>query len=73
LFQPGELSGIFATIQNDYFNNGTEKWVVIYNDAGGYVELLATNNSTTPEPSNFLLFGTGLLSVAYGVRRRWLH
>ena len=63
LFQPDELSGMFASIQNLYFNNGTEKWLVNYNNAGGYVELQA---APAPEPASFLLLGSGLLSS--GVR-----
>ncbi|HEX8799544.1 MAG TPA: PEP-CTERM sorting domain-containing protein [Terriglobales bacterium] len=38
--------------------------------AGSYVELLAQNDSTVLEPSSFLLLGTGLLGLAYGIRRR---
>jgi PEP-CTERM motif len=67
LFQPGELSGMFASIQNDYFN-GSEKWIVIYNNADGYVELQA---APAPEPASFLLLGSGLLSVAFGLRRKF--
>jgi len=69
LFSPGALSGTFASIQNDIFNGGTEKWVVVYNDAGGYVELVAA--SAAPEPGTFLLLGSGLLGLAYSGRRRW--
>jgi fibronectin-binding autotransporter adhesin len=73
LLNPGQLSGTYATILNDIFNGGTEKWIVNYNDAGGFVSLTAAMNvSTTPEPGTFLLLGSGLLSIAYGVRRRWL-
>ncbi len=73
LLNPGQLTGTYATILNDIFNGGTEKWVVNYNDAGGFVSLTAASNtSTTPEPGTFLLLGSGLLSMAYGVRRRWL-
>ncbi len=73
LLNPGQLSGTYATILNDIFNGGTEKWIVNYNDAGGFVSLTAAQNvSTTPEPGTFLLLGSGLLSIAYGVRRRWL-
>ena len=70
LFNPGALSGTFASIQNDIFNGGTEKWVVVYNDAGGYVELVAA--SVTPEPASLLLLGSGLLTIGFGVRRRLL-
>jgi hypothetical protein len=67
LFQPGELSGMFANIQNLYFNNGTEKWIVNYNNAGGYVELQA---APAPEPASMLLLGSGLLTAAFGFRRK---
>jgi hypothetical protein len=57
---------MFASIQNMYFNSGTEQWIVIYDNADGYVALEA---SPAPEPSSFMLLGTGLLSAAYGIRR----
>ncbi|HVP49988.1 MAG TPA: PEP-CTERM sorting domain-containing protein [Candidatus Bathyarchaeia archaeon] len=73
LFSPGGLSGVFATIQNQVFNGGTEIWMVNYNDAGGYVSLTAANNQTpTPEPATFFMLGSGLLGIAYTARRRWL-
>ncbi len=68
LFGPGSLNGMFASIQNLYFNNGTEKWIVNYNNAGGYVELQA---APAPEPASFLLLGSGLLSAALGLRRKF--
>jgi hypothetical protein len=66
-FNPGMLSGNFAAIQNRVFNNGTEYWVLDYNNANGDVSLQA---QLVPEPSSFLLLGTGLLSLGYGMRRR---
>jgi hypothetical protein len=72
LLNPGQLYGTYSTILNDIFNGGTEKWVVNYNNAGGYVQLTAaTNNTTVPEPGTFLLLGSGLLGLSYSVRRRW--
>ncbi len=56
-------------ILNDVFNGGTEKWVVVYNDAGGYVELEAQPN-TVPEPSSLLLLGSGLLASLGLLRNR---
>ncbi len=43
VFQPGGLTGQFANIENDVFNNGTEKWVLNY--SSGYVELEAVQNT----------------------------
>jgi len=68
-FSPGQLNGAFVIIQNILFNNGAEKWVVIYDNAAGHVELQAR---ATPELSSVLLLGAGgVLSVAFGVRLRW--
>lgn len=69
-FTSGDLNGTFASVLNSVFNNGTEKWTVIYNNSGGYVELLAQNNSAVPELSSFLMLGTGLLGLSYSLRRR---
>ena len=69
LFNPGSLSGTFASIQNDIFAGGTEKWVVIYNDSGGYVGLMAEKN-LTPEPSSLLLLGSGVLAGIGALRRK---
>ena len=71
LLNQGQLTGSYATILNDIFNGGTEMWVVNYNNAGGFVSLTAASNiGSTPEPSTFLLLGSGLLSLSYGIRRR---
>lgn len=72
LFSPGGLSGVFATIQNDIFNGGTEFWTVNYNNAGGYVQLMANGSPTVRAPGTFLLLGSGLLGLYYCARRRWL-
>ncbi len=67
-FTPGELSGEFANITNDYFNNGTEKWVVNYDGSHGYVELLAVA-AQTPEPGSLLLLGPSGLGAIMFLRR----
>ncbi len=70
LFQPGGLSGEFATIENDVFNDGTEKWVVNYDTQDGFVQLIAESNvGTTPEPGTLWLLSTGLLASTGFLRR----
>ena len=64
----GGVSGIFGTTNGLNYGNG--HFTVIYN--ANNVELAFTGNQqNTPEPGTFLLLGSGLLSMAYGVRRRW--
>jgi hypothetical protein len=71
LFTPGMLTGTFDTILNDTFNNGTEMWMVDYDNIDGYVELIAvTNISQTPEPATLQLLIPGLMVAGYGLRRR---
>jgi hypothetical protein len=72
LTNPGQLSGAYATILNQIFNGGTEKWLVSYNYGSGYAQLTATaNNNPTPERGTFLMLGSGLIGVAYTARRRF--
>jgi hypothetical protein len=70
-FTPGELSGIFAYIENDIFNGGTEKWGIDYDNADGFVELIAEPNQV-PEPATLLVLIPGLLGMGYGLRRKLL-
>lgn len=64
------LTGKFATIQNQYFNNGTEEWDVVYvinSNFPNYVDLEAV--AAAPEPFSLLLLGTGAM-LCYRTRRR---
>jgi len=68
-FTPGELSGIFANIQNDIFNGGTEMWMVNYDNADGYVQLIAEQNvPPVSEPATLLVLIPGPLGAGYGLR-----
>lgn len=67
-FTPGELSGVFSNIADQYFNNDTQQWEVTYNNAAGFVELTAEAfsappPSTAPEPASVMLFGAGLAGL----------
>ena len=66
----GQINGTFASILNDFFNGGTEQWMVNYDNADGYVELTAEKVSSVPEPSTLLVLIPGLMGMAYGLRRR---
>ena len=69
LANPGQISGTFASVLNEFFNGGTEKWLVNYDNADGFVELTAEANNV-PEPAILLVLIPGLLGMAYGLRRR---
>lgn len=56
-FTPGDLTGTFATVP--------VYWHVIYDNADGYVEL-----ESVPEPSGFLLLGSGLLGALGAFRSK---
>jgi hypothetical protein len=72
VFTPGLLNGTFDIILNQIFNNGTEMWMINYDNTDGYVELIAANNNGTgtPEPATLQLLIPGLMVAGYGLRRR---
>jgi hypothetical protein len=55
-----DLTGAFSRIQNQVFDNHTERWVVTYQPT--YAVLTATAN-TPDEASTFLLLTLGLLGL----------
>jgi hypothetical protein len=60
LFTAGQPNGVFANIQNDIFiNNGSEMWLVNYDNANGFVEITAETHATS-EPDTLLLLMPGL-------------
>jgi hypothetical protein len=71
-FTPGDLSGTFSSVLNSVFNSGTEKWMVIYNNSGGLVELWAEPIVVpTPEPASLLLVTGGIWgTIRLSTRRK---
>ena len=67
LANAGQINGTFSSIENDIFNNGTEKWDVDYDSADGYVELIA---APVPEPGTLLVLIPGLLGAGFRLRRQ---
>jgi hypothetical protein len=65
----GDGTGAFSNIEGQTFNNGKEKWDVVYSQPlePGTVELVAV---ATPEPSLFVLAGLGLLGIVWSRRGR---
>jgi hypothetical protein len=66
-FTPGELSGKFAGIQDQYFDDGKEMWELQYDSAGGFVQLIAV---PSPEPGSILLMGSGFIAISITVLRQ---
>jgi fibronectin-binding autotransporter adhesin len=64
-FTPGALSGTFSSV----VSNG-ENFVVDYDNSDGFVALVAESNGSTPEPGSFVLFGSGVISLAAMARRK---
>ena len=72
-------TGMFSSIENETFDNGTEFWAVSYFPT--YAELTVDGTATpppppppspTPEPSTMLLLGMGILVLGwFGPRRRF--
>ncbi len=77
-FAPGTLTGTFSSIQNGIFNNGTEQFLVTYDNAAGQVlltaELLTGSGDlpAVPEPSSALVLALGLPAAAWVTRRHKL-
>ena len=71
LANAGQINGTFSSIENDTFTGGPEaggeKWVVDYDSAGGYVELIA---EPLPEPGTLFVLMPGLLGAGFMLRRQ---
>ena len=67
----GQINGTFSSIENDTFTGGpeagTEKWVVDYDSAGGYVELIA---EPLPEPKVLFIIVPALLGIGFKLRHQ---
>ena len=66
----GGGSLVFSAEDTDFNNLTTSQWIVVDGTNAAFSAQFASNTSSVPEPSEFLLIATGLTTLAGSVRFR---